>query len=1006
MIRQSDQVNRNRRRPQVKMNQMEAGSGDRSSSGALPRLLESLTNSVSQRPGATLWIVGLLTLLCVAITGRFLEFKTNRADLIDPNTEFHQRWLNYTEQFGDEADVVIVVQGADELTIKNVMDGLGQQLETEPELFTRVLYRIVPGAVQSKALQYLSPQDLEQANERLAMYAPILEGHWSRAGLESYAIRLNDYLQHTVRSGTPTELTSAFQQASLLCVSLQQFAEDSKRFVSPWPEIVKSGAVGAGNAFETRYQVTSSGNMGFVVATPRNTATDFSGGAKSIARMREICADFQAENQGVQIGMTGIPVLEADEMQRSQQDMIKASFISFLGVGMILLIGFRGFRHPFLALITLAVGLAWALGYTTLVVGHLNILSVSFAAILIGLGIDFAIHYLARYLELRHQQTEFQLSLSRTAQTVGTGIVTAAVTTAIAFLCATFTNFLGVAELGIIAGGGILLCGAATFTVLPALLTIADRNKETRQLPTPFQGNFLRSLTREKPGLVACSTLLAILAIGAQGLNYDAGTISSKVRYDSNLLNLQAKGVESVELQKEIFQEANGSLLYAVSIADSIAEVRILKEEFLQLPTVARVEEMASYLPAYPPAETNLLLQAIHARLSRLSDLPREFPVLDPLSIGQSMDRLYETLASREEPEAINAAAALNLFLEHLTTSELPQQMEVLANYQGGMLTALHRQFQALEQMSNPDPVTPHDFAPGIHERFVADSGAWLLRVYPNQQIWEEEPLAAFVADVRSVDPEVTGTPLQNFEAALQIRESYFDAAIYALLMITLILLMDALNSGALLVSVMTPVAVIAFAYTLQQRSGGAPNPMHYACLYMAVVVLVSFVFDFVSVRNTFLTLLPPLAGGFMMFGILGILGIDLNPANLIVLPLILGIGVDDGVHVIHDYHHASGPYETSPSTINAITLTSLTSMVGFGSMMVAAHQGLVSLGVVLVVGVGSCLFVSLVTLPAILTLINRWGQTEQTPPQASSAGQFADVVVSIPMKAHEPGVA
>ena len=107
------------------------------------------------------------------------------------------------------------------------------------------------------------------------------------------------------------------------------------------------------------------------------------------------------------------------------------------------------------------------------------------------------------------------------------------------------------------------------------------------------------------------------------------------------------------------------------------------------------------------------------------------------------------------------------------------------------------------------------------------------------------------------------------------------------------------------------------------------------------------------------------------MFGLLGLLAVDLNPANLIVLPLILGIGVDDGVHVIHDFRMQKGRYRTSGSTINAIVLTSLTSMIGFGSLMVAAHRGLYSVGLVLVIGVGSCLFVSLVMLPAVLTLVS-----------------------------------
>ncbi len=985
---------------------MDGETRDRSEPGALPRFLERLTVSVSQNPTATIWIVGLMTALSLAVTIRFLEFKTNRADLLDPSSEFHQRWLNYTEKFGDEADVVIVVEADDEITVKNVIDTVGQRLDSDPDLFDRVLYRIDSTAIESKGLQYLSPLELEQANARLKMYSPILEGQWSRAGIESYTIRLNDFIQQTEASGAKEELAAAIQQAEQLCSSLNQFLQNPQQFQSPWPEIVSRSSAPQGDAFQTRYQLAASGLMGFILVTPKNASTDFAGGAKSLARMRVICVEAQEQYKNVKVGLTGIPVLEADEMQRSQQDMMKASLISFIGVGLILLIGFRGFRHPLLALFMLAISLAWSLGYITIAIGHLNILSVSFAAILIGLGIDYAIHYLAHYIELRHRNEKLHRALSLSSRSVGTGIVTAAVTTALAFFCATFTDFLGVAELGVIAGGGVLLCAIATFTILPALVTLADRKKEPRQMPTPFQGNALRKLIRNHPGVVTVVTLLAILGIGSQGFQIQDGTIQSKVKYDSNLLNLQAKGVNSVELQKRIFQETNGSLLYAISIADSISEARILKEEFLTLPTVSRVEGMASYMPNFPPEETNLLVQAIHSRLSRLSDLPREFPQLDPLSIGQSMDRLYATLSSRTEPSAISAAKSLDSFLDNLTVMELPQQMQVLSGYQNGMLTALHRQFQEIERVSSPQPVSPNDFLPGIHERFVSESGHWLLRIYPSEQVWEEEPLTAFVEEIRSIDPEATGTPLQNYEAARQIRESYFDAAIYALVVISLVLLVDSLKAGTLLVSLVAPLAVVGFAYSLRFKSGEPVNILQLACLYALIVALVASVLDFKSVRGTVLTLLPPLAGGFLMFGILGMIGMNLNPANLIVLPLILGIGVDDGVHVIHDARHSRGRYETSPSTINAITLTSLTSMLGFGSMVVAAHQGLVSLGTILVIGVGSCLFISLVTLPAILTLIDRWESTENSAQNEETKPIDKKEIVTIPMAKHETGVA
>ena len=143
--------------------------------------------------------------------------------------------------------------------------------------------------------------------------------------------------------------------------------------------------------------------------------------------------------------------------------------------------------------------------------------------------------------------------------------------------------------------------------------------------------------------------------------------------------------------------------------------------------------------------------------------------------------------------------------------------------------------------------------------------------------------------------------------------------------------------------------------------------------VFTGLAVLTSLILDRTAVTDSLLAIMPPLVGLGITCGLLVILGIPLNPANLIILPLILGIGVDNGVHIMHDFHGKPDEvYSTSPSTINAIMLTSTTTMVGFGSMMVSAHRGLYSLGAVLTIGVGACLFVSLVVLPALLTLLSR----------------------------------
>jgi hopanoid biosynthesis associated RND transporter like protein HpnN len=950
----------------------------------LARPLRKLTSWICGNPGTTLVLITIFTLISLGVTVRFLRFKTDRADLIHPAAEFHQRWLRYTESFGDQTEALVVIEGISPDAIRHAMDDLGQLLSAEKTLFSRVQYRIDLQQLESKSLQYLSPRDLASVLEQLTEYGPILNGNWELAGIEAHARMLSNRLGQlrfvkqaaaADPSGEPDMLIppEAEQQlgeaALLFARSLNSFQAQQSEFVPPWPAVLSRGAQTGLQEFKPIYQLNEQETMGFITLTLMGEGQDFGGASKSLAKLRQLVREFDDVHTEVEIGLTGIPVLESDEMQRSQQDMTWASIFSFCGVGAIMLLGFRGFRHPLLSMLTLCVGVIWSLGYTTIAIGHLNILSVSFAAILMGLGIDFAIHFLAKYLELRHQGQPLERSLENTSASVGTGIITAAVTTSLAFFCATFTTFLGVSELGIITGGGVLVCAAATFLVLPALVVLSDRKIEPRKLPTPFEGNLIRYLTRHYPGAVCLLTLAAILAIGSQGFRYRDGQFSSRVIYDSNLLHLQARGLASVELQHRMFENSNSSLLFAVSIADSPAQAKQLKSRLLDLPTVSRVDELASALPSYPPAETQLLVQAIRARLDRLSELPAQFPQLDPESIGQSLEGLYKELEQWPDRWGVQAAQQLDQFLDRLTALELPQQMQQLQQYQRNMLQSLHQQFELLRRISDPQPVGPEDLPEVVRSRFISPQGEWLLRIFPREQIWDEEPLARFVADVRSVDPEVTGTPLQNYEAARQIQQSYLNAAIYSLAAIILVLLIDGMQGAPLVLTLASPLLVLIFAVFTVQGSTQV-HPVWWISGYTSLAVVVAAIFDFRSVRNTLLALSPPLLGLFLLFGILGLLGVHLNPANMIVLPLVLGIGVDDGVHVIHDFRSQRGRYRTAASTINAITLTSLTSMMGFGSMLLAAHQGLVSLAIVLVVGVGACLFVSLVTLPAILTLI------------------------------------
>ncbi len=940
--------------------------------GVLPRLLAGVTRLVIARPWVTLTWVAVSCVVCVGWSVAFLKFKTDRSDLIDHRADFHQRWLKFAEEFGESSDAIVVVESTHPAAIRAALDDIGSRLESEPDSFTRVQWKFDPAVLRSKGLQFLPPPLLASAVSQLRNYGPILKsGRWDLVSLSGYGERLALHLQDAVKRKDGRAVQADLVQSAQLAESLAGFMQDSQSFQSPWPEVIPAEAGGQMAQMTVHYNLNDRGTMGFILAVPTRSGEDFSGGSPSLKRLREIIEESRSDHPDVTLGLTGIPVLEADEMAKSQEDMLLASILSFIGVAMLMVLGFRSLRHPLISQVMLVVGMCWSMGFITVAIGHLNILSVSFATILIGIGIDFGIHFLERYLEYRHAGMELEPAIVKTSLTTGAGIVTCALSTSLAFFCAGVTSFLGVSELGIIAGGGVLLCAVTAFVVLPPLICLVDRNVAEAQLPRAIAGTPLRFVAHRFPIAIVVLTVIGFIVLTAMGIGKKDGHYISRVKYDMNLLNLQARGVDSVELQHRVFEQSEGSLLYAVSVADSPEKVRQLRERFLALPTVGRVEELASLMPQYPLAETQVYIVQLHDLLSNVGPLSAEVTPVDPEEAGKGLEKLYLAVKDLPDPTAERATEALNRFLDTLTAIPNPQQIELLTGYQQGMQIALHTQFQMLSQVTDTEPVV--DSLPDpLRSRFISAKGNWMLRVYPKQQIWDEEPLAAFVHDIRSIDPEATGTPLQNYEAANQIRESYQHAAILACAMVMFVLLIDLLKVGPLLIAIVTPLVVVGFALSSPgtKESLGLPG---IGVMYIVLVFAVAAIFDFGSIGRALLVMLPPLGGGLMTFGTLALLKTDLNPANMIVLPLLLGIGVDCGIFIVHDYlAQAPGTYRISSSIINAILLTSTTTMVGFGTMIISSHYGLASLGLVLTVGVGNCLFISLVPLPALLTLLDR----------------------------------
>ncbi|HEV3301402.1 MAG TPA: MMPL family transporter [Planctomycetaceae bacterium] len=976
---------------------MQRNNSTRQESTASPRgsavgyPLRGLTRIAARWPRFVMATVILASCACAGYAFFFLRFKSDRAQMLERQAELRQHWAAYSKTFDHASDVIVVVESKNLDEIKHAIDDLAERLRREPDNFTSVLARFEAGALQRKWLQYVSPRRLQIGLSRVNQYSPILRGDYRPIELDSLFTQMGDQIESRMeqaadKSLTPAQSAQIFKHAGQLTTSLNDFIANPQDFHTPWPNLVPTDAQTNALRDQTVYLLSDRGTMGYLRVVPRIDAAEESGEWQSLARLEQINAEVAEAHPACQIGLTGVPILEREEMQRSQFDVLLAIAVASVSCLVVMAVGFRGVKHPLLTLVMLAVALTWALGFTTAMIGHLSVLSLAVVVVLFALGLDFAIAYTSRYLQLRGEGWQLRAALMEATGSTGAASLTAAVTTALAFLCTLFADFSGVAELGIIAAAGIMLCALGAFFVLPALISIADENTDSSRLPRPFDGHFVRKGLGRLPLVALVLSVGLVLAVGSQIVKVERRHVAWRLRFDANPLSLHAKNAESVRLERRLYEESSSPLLYAVSVADSERQMRELHAKFIALPSVGHVESLALRLPAGAASDTTRQLLAQYR--SSLSYFPSQLPPLrrsDPAVIGKAVENFYQRIKKYPADESAQRVVhATDVFLDRFEKLTLEDQARLLNQFQYRLAADIFQRFQALRYAASDEPIQADDLPNELVSRFVTPTDAegkrkWLLEIYPQEKAWDGATLAKFVADVRSVDPSVTGAPIHNYESVRQIRHTYETAALYAFAVVWIILLLDFLSREARWLSLLPTLLVGVLAAVMLHARHITVDPMLFTIAYVVVTGAIALVLDARGLLNAALAYLTPLAGGLLMFGVFGLAHIDLNPANLLVLPLVLGIGVNYGMQVMHDYRSRTGPYEMSGSVFNSLVLTAATSIVGFGSMMIASHRGLFSLGLALAIGISSCLFVALVLLPSLLSVISK-------PAKAASA--------------------
>lgn len=302
----------------------------------------------------------------------------------------------------------------------------------------------------------------------------------------------------------------------------------------------------------------------------------------AVDEIRAAIDEARAQYPSIEIGLTGKPVLQHDEMSTATADMTRASIGSLAVIVVLFAVVFRGLRRPLLATVAFVMAAAWTYGAATLLVGRLTLLSMVFMLVLVGAGLDYGVHVVSRYGEFRRRRARSDAVRDALAS-VGPGTITGAIASASVFLLALFGDFGGLRELGVVAAAGLVLCAIAMVTVLPALLVLFGDGAGDSAMVEPIA--VAASAPRRSTVALACLPVLVLLLPALLG-----------PRFDLNLLHLQSEGLESVRWEQRLLHDSSAASWYAVSVAESLDQVAALEARAKEEGVILRTESALSII--------------------------------------------------------------------------------------------------------------------------------------------------------------------------------------------------------------------------------------------------------------------------------------------------------------------------------------------------------------------------------------------------------------------------
>ena len=823
----------------------------------------------------------------VFYSARNFEINTDINKLISPDLDWRQRDIAFEKAFDQERLILAVVEAPTAEFASAAGAVLAARLKDDHRHFESVQLLGGGAFFERNGLLFLPTEEVKQLTGQFGEAAPLVEIMAGDPSLRGLTAALETALVGLKRG--QFELDSTARPFSLIAQSVEDVLNKGSGAFS-WRQLASDKPL---PDYDRRSLIQIKPYLDFNALEPGKDATD---AIRRAAFDLDIAGKF-----GARVRLTGPVPIANEEFATVQEGAIVNAVGTVLVVLVILWLALHSPKIIFAVFVTLFVGLAVTTAIGLMMVTSLTLLSIAFAVLFVGIGVDFGIQYSVRYRSERFKTNDLEKALLVAAKRSAVPLSLAAMATAAGFLSFLPTDYKGVSELGKIAGVGMLIAFFASITVLPALLRLLNPPGEKEPVGYAFLAPLDRFLEDHRVAIVGST--IAVVILGAPALYF--------LRFDFNPIHLRNSKVESIATYLDLRKDPDTGANAINVMVKSEQEAKQVETRLAELPEVARTRSLDSFIPADQPEKLKLIAQGAKVLGPALNPDSIDPPPSDKENVDalkSTADSLRKAAGAGQGPGAA-AAKRLADDLTRLADSNEATREKAQVTF----VEPLKIMFDQLRNLLTAEPVSLESLPPDFVRLWKSDDGISRVEVLPRGDPDNNETLRKFASAVLAAAPNAIGGPVSILKSGDTIVKAFIEAGLWALISISIL-------------------------------------------LWLALR----------RITDVLLTLVPLLVAGAVTLEICVMIGLPLNFANIVALPLLLGVGVAFKIYYITAWR--SGRTNLLQSSLTrAIFFSALTTATAFGSLWLSSHPGTASMGKLLALSLITTLAAVLLFQPALM---------------------------------------